>query len=72
MIEQGTSIGFGGGEVVRVADELHEVADVLNAALQDQVFVEFFVGKNHDKAILINPMQVKVLQRIEQAGDSCA
>jgi hypothetical protein len=56
----GTSIGFGGGEVIEVSLSLDEVRDVLQRARASGAMVE--LEALNGEPVIINPDQVKVLQ----------
>lgn len=56
-----TSIGLGGGEAIIVELPLKKVRPMLQAALLDNVLLEFEDPRNGEE-IIINPHQVKVLQ----------
>ena len=56
-----TSIGFGGGEVIEVELPLDEVRQLLQAALGQRLLVDF--EDLDGETIIINPGQVKVLQK---------
>jgi hypothetical protein len=62
-----TSIGFGGGEVIQVDMTLREVRERLEYALAWQQMCKFQVD---GETILINPKQVKILQKWEHSASA--
>jgi len=58
---KGTSIGFGGGDVIQVNTSLHRMRRKLERAIPRRQLLQ--LKSRGGEAMVINPMQVKVLQR---------
>lgn len=66
MVE-GTSIGFGGGEVLAVSESLAEVTRQMAHGLAHRTFLQYETSDG--SVFVVNPMQVKVLQPVSASSD---
>lgn len=66
MANEWTSIGFGGGETITVAEPLDEVRQYIQAGIRYRRLLAYEDAKGE---IVINPMQVKILQPMDAESD---